>query len=126
MKMSDARVSLRSVGRALLCATLCGVFALSCATPEFVYWSRQGGKERQFLRDSRVCGDRAVAEIANSSNELCIYNEDIGGTVCGRVDPNSEEQKRKRRQRLRYLYGECLESRGWVNNYDGQGFRGLY
>jgi hypothetical protein len=125
-EMAEGKVLAPVVRRAALCVAICAGAALGCATPEVIHWSRNGGKERQFQRDSRVCGDRAVAEIANSRGEVCIYNEEIGGTVCGRVDPNNEQEQRRRKRRLRYLYGECLESRGWFSNYEGQGFRGLY
>ena len=115
----------RAIGIGLL--VILGLSA-GCKTPEVLYWSRRGGKQTQFSRDSGRCGDLAVNEATKLGNNVCITQPGRnGGSICGQVDPNSPDQKRRKQRRLSYVYRQCMETQGWRSSPDeAKGFRGLY
>ena len=119
----------RSSRRVALTVAAWALFAFGCATPD-VYWTKGDSAESQFRSASRTCNRTAITTLSNESGEQCAFNTGAGGTICRRPDPSdpfqAEQVKRRQERRLRFLYGECMESRGWTPNYDGKGFKGRY
>ena len=53
-----------------------------------------------------------------------IFASVMVGVVIGGIAAWLAQRPNRQERRRKYLYGECLESRGWVRNYEGQGFKG--
>ena len=103
---------------------LLGIWA--CA-PKDVYWTRQGADERDFRRTSRSCNEQAqIQAFEESRNPSCGFNTGTGAG-CRRPDPNNpaeiQSEKNRSERRRSYLYGQCMEGRGWVRNYEGVGYK---
>jgi len=109
-------------------AALC-MIGMGCAAKD-VYWTRDNATEKQFRVTSRRCNQVAVTTLANESGGQCRYNTEGRGSVCGTIDPNDpaavDQEKRRKERRLRFVYGECMEGRGWTPNSDERGFKGRY
>ncbi len=123
------RIGRMSPARLLACAIALGLAGVGCAAKD-LYWQKQGEGEQAFRKASRSCGRRAVTALANESGEQCGYNTEGRGTLCRRVDPSdpfqAEQEKRRQERRLRFIYSECMENRGWLSNTGGKGFKGRY
>jgi hypothetical protein len=102
----------------------------ACAEPEDVYWTRGKANDKQFRKISLRCNESAADTVASEPSGNCTYNSDYRGTYCTEVDPSDpiavDQEKKRRNKRLRYLYGQCLESAGWEKNYEGRGYKGRY
>jgi hypothetical protein len=100
---------------------------LACAEKD-AYWTRKGADEQDFRRASRSCNEQAqIQAFEESRNPNCGFNTGTG-VGCRRTNPNDpgevQAEKNRSERRRRYLYGQCLEGRGWVRNYEGEGFKG--
>jgi len=113
-----------SLGVLMLAAGLLG-----CA-PKDVYWTRAGASESQFRSASRRCSESAILALAEERGESCTYNSGAGGSICSSPNPSDpfqvEAEKKRKKRRLAYLYGECLQGRGWTPNTEGNGHKGRY
>lgn len=111
--------------RAGVATLLVGLLLAGCAARE-TWWTKPGASERQFRAASGRCFDEAtdiMADEAGRSQGACVVNSQYG-TVCGRLpeeDPYTAERRRERR--LQYLWGACMEERGWDANHDGVGYK---
>jgi hypothetical protein len=99
---------------------------LGCADKE-MYWTRGISGEPEFQRTSSSCSTKALADVAQEPgsyrgevNTREGYQRDDPATA-----PSTENDKRRRERRIRVLYRQCMELRGWVRNSDGKGFKGL-
>jgi hypothetical protein len=108
-------------------SVLAMVLLAGCAEKD-TFWTRKGSGEEEFRRTSRSCNEKAQVQVfEEGSNGSCGYSTEQG-SVCRRPDPNdigqSENEKRRQERRRKYLYGECMQARGWVKNTEGQGYKG--
>jgi hypothetical protein len=129
--LTPPRAALAPQLRALACALAgSGALALSFACAQKpVYWTRGEDSVEEFRRESRRCNEKAqlqVFEEARSGGGDCSVG--TAGAGCGqsrRRTPFPEQTEKNRQERRRaYLYGECLEARGWQKNYEERGYKG--
>ena len=116
------------IGTAL--AVVLALAASGCAEPEEIFWTRKGASDKQFRKVSLACNEQASDAVVKEGSGSCTYNSEGRGTYCTDVDQTDpfqvEQEKRRIKRRLRYLYGQCLEASGWSKNYDGRGFKGRH
>jgi hypothetical protein len=113
--------------RNLLCCGIAAIGLLACA-PRDAYWTRNGADEQDFRRVSRSCNEQAqIQAFEEARNPSCGFNTGTGAG-CRRSNPNdpgeAQAEKNRSERRRSYLYGQCMERRGWVKNYEGVGFKG--
>lgn len=108
-----------------IAALFAGLLLAGCAAKE-TWWAKDGASEREFRAASNRCFNRAtdtMADEAGHAKGACVMNSQYG-TVCGRLpqeDPYLAE--RKRESRLKYLWGTCMQERGWDANHEGVGYQ---
>ena len=104
------------------------VLALAGCAERQEYWTRSGADERAFRRASRTCNEAAQIQVFEEARDGCTLSSSRPGCSRSRSGPEvpfpEEAEKRQQERRRRYLYGQCLESKGWVRNYEERGYKG--
>ncbi len=107
-----------------IAAILAILFLAGCAARE-TWWTKPGASERAFKSASNRCFELATDRMADEFGRgqgACVVNSRYG-TVCGQVREDPATRERRQQQRLKYLWDECMEGRGWVANHDGVGYK---
>jgi hypothetical protein len=100
------------------------LLAAGCAQRQ-AYWTRGEATEQQFRRVSRVCNEKAQIQVFEESRRSGCQGSGCGPSRGDSRLPFPEaDEKRRLERRRQFLYGQCLESRGWVKNYEGRGYEG--